>query len=201
MYPEVINNLIDSFKKFPGIGEKSAERMALHCLNLDEEVIDLFATSLKSVKKDIKRCKKCNHITDEEICSICSDANRDKHTICVVKDPKNVIQLEKIGSYRGLYHVLDGLISPLDNINPEDINIQSLVDRVQNEEVKEIILAIKPSIEGETTSLYISKILDGKNVSISKIAHGIPLDADMDYIDALTLEMALEERKFIQTNE
>lgn len=196
-YPVVIENLIECYKKLPGIGEKTAERMALYTLEMDDEVINVFSQSLKSVKKDIKRCKRCNNLSDKDICDICSDNGRDIHTICVVEEPKNVFQLEKIGSYHGLYHVLDGLISPLDNINPEDINLSSLISRIDEEGTNEIIMAVKPSVEGETTALYISKILENKNVTISKIAHGVPIGADMDYIDALTLEMALEERKNI----
>lgn len=197
IYPETINNLIECYKKLPGVGEKSAERMALYCLELDEDVLETFASSLTLLKKNIKRCKKCNNLTESDICSICADENREQKMICVVEDTKNVFQFEKIGSYHGLYHVLDGLISPLDNINPEDLNIKSLVDRIEKEKIKEVIIAVKPSIEGETTSLYISKILEGKNVIVSKIAYGVPIGADMDYVDALTLELALEERKNI----
>jgi len=197
IYPETINNLIECYKKLPGIGEKSAERMALHCLELDEEVLDMFAESLTLLKTNIKRCKKCNNLTESDICNICSNENREQKTICVVEDTKNVFQFEKIGSYHGLYHVLDGLISPLDNINPEDLNIDSLVKRIEEDDIKEVIIAVKPSIEGETTSLYISKILENKNVIVSKIAYGVPIGADMDYVDALTLELALEERKNI----
>lgn len=197
IYPETINNLIECCKKLPGIGEKSAERMALHCLEMDEEVLELFATSLTSIKKKIKRCARCNNLTESDVCNICGDESREQKLICVVEDTKNVFQFEKIGSYRGLYHVLDGLISPLDNINPEDLNIKSLVDRIEKENIKEVIIAVKPSIEGETTSLYISKILENKNVVVSKIAYGVPIGADMDYVDALTLELALEERKNI----
>ena len=197
LYPETINNLIDCYKKLPGIGEKTAERMALYCLEMDEDVLELFADSLTSVKKKIKRCKKCNNLTENEICNICDDSSRDEKMICVVEDTKNVFQFERIGSYHGLYHVLDGLISPLDNINPEDLNLKSLVERIEKENIKEVIIAVKPSIEGETTSLYISKILQDKNVTVSKIAYGVPIGADMDYVDALTLELALEERKNI----
>lgn len=197
LYPETINNLIECYKKLPGVGEKTAERMALHCLEMDEEVLDLFAASLTSIKKKIKRCKKCNNLTENEYCHICMDGSRNEKIICVVEDTKNVFQFERIGSYHGLYHVLDGLISPLDNINPEDINIKSLIERIEKESVNEVIIAVKPSIEGETTSLYISKILKEKDVVVSKIAYGVPIGADMDYVDALTLELALEERKNI----
>lgn len=197
MYPNLINNLIECFKKMPGVGEKSAERMALYALSLDQDIIDLFAHSLSHIKTDIKRCSICNNLTEEEICPICNSKNRDKDIICVVEEPKNVFQFEKIGAFNGVYHVLDGLISPLDNINPEDINLDSLIKRIEKDNIKEIIIAVKPSIEGETTALYISKLLAGKDVLISKIAHGIPLGADMDYIDPLTLELAIEERKNI----
>ena len=196
-YPKTIKDLIECFKKLPGIGEKTAERLALSTLDLDDEIIDLFKQSLENTKIKIKRCKKCNNLSEEELCEICKMKNRDINTICVVEDVKNVMILEKIGTYHGLYHVLDGLISPLDGINPEDLNISSLIERIKNENITEIILALKPSIEGETTSLYISKLLENKNIKITKLAHGIPIGVDMEYIDALTLEMALEDRKSV----
>lgn len=195
-YPNIINDLIECFKKLPGIGEKTAERLALSTLEMDDEVLNIFSDSLKDVKQKIKRCKICNNLTDEEICTICKNSDsRDKYTICVVEEPKNVILFEKVGSYQGMYHVLDGLISPLEGVNPEDINIQSLIDRIKKEKIKEIIIAVKPSVEGETTALYISKLLEGLDVVVSKIAHGVPIGVDMEYIDSLTLEMALEDRK------
>ena len=193
-YPKTIKDLIECFKKLPGIGEKTAERLALSTLEIDNEVLDLFSETLKNVKTKIKRCEKCNNLSEEDLCEICKMTNRDVNTICVVEDVKNVMIFEKVGTYKGLYHVLDGLISPLDGINPNDINISSLIERIKKEEIKEIILALKPSIEGETTSLYISKLLEQENVKITKIAHGIPIGVDMEYIDALTLEMALEDR-------
>lgn len=193
-YPNTINNLIECFKKLPGIGEKSAERMALSTIDLDQEILDLFSTSLKDVKTKIRRCKECNNLSEDELCEICKSDDRNKKIICVVEEPKNVILFEKVGTYNGLYHVLDGLISPLDNVNPEDINIDYLIKRIENSDVEEVILAVKPSIEGETTSLYISKLLENSKVKVSKIAHGIPIGVDMEYIDALTLELALEDR-------
>lgn len=197
-YPNIINDLIECFKKLPGIGEKTAERLALSTLDMDQEILDVFSESLRDVKKNIKRCKICNNLTDEDVCLICKDTSgRDRKTICVVEEPKNVILFEKVGSYNGLYHVLDGLISPLDGINPEDINIYSLVERIKKENIKEIIIAVKPSVEGETTALYISKLLEGLDVVVSKIAHGVPIGVDMEYIDSLTLEMALEDRKSV----
>lgn len=194
-YPRTIRNLIECYKKLPGIGEKTAERMALATLNLDDEIIGMFSSSLVDVKTKIKRCKICHHLTEEDVCIICQDKSRNHSTILVVEEPRNVISFEKVGTYHGTYHVLDGLISPLDGINPEDINIDSLIERIKKENIKEIILAVKPSIEGETTALYISKKLEGMDVVVSKIAHGIPLGADMEYIDSLTLGMALEDRK------
>ena len=196
-YPITIKNLINCFKKLPGIGEKNAERLALSILSMDDDDINLFSTSLLDMKQKIKRCSNCGYYSENDLCSICSSLNREKNTICVVEKPKNVALFEKMGSYHGLYHVLDGLISPLDGINPEDIKIGKLIDRIEKENIKEVIIAIKPGIEGETTSLYITKLLENKNVKISKIAHGVPLGIDMEYIDALTLEQALEDRTSI----
>lgn len=195
--PETLINLTECFKKYPGIGSKTAERIALYTTELDQEIIDLFVESLENVKTKIKRCEKCNNLSETEICHICNNENRNQKTICVVQEPKNVFQFEKIGSYKGLYYVLDGLISPLDNVNPEDINIEKLINRIIDEQIEEIIIAIKPSIEGETTTLYISKLLENKKVKISKIAYGVPIGTDIDYIDDLTLELALDERKDI----
>ena len=196
-YPKTILNLIECFKKFPGIGEKTAERLALASINMDDDIIDLFSKSLKDGKKKIKKCSRCGSLTEDDLCQICKDKTRDITTLCVVEECKNVILFEKIGSFKGVYHVLGGLISPLEGINPEDIRIDKLIDRIKNEKIKEVILAIKPSVEGETTALYIRKMLEGTNVKISKIAHGIPMGADIDYIDPLTLEMAIEDRTTI----
>lgn len=193
-YPTTILNLIECFKKLPGIGEKTAERLALSVLDFDEETVNLFSKSLKDMKSKIKRCTKCNNFSEEELCIICKDKGRNKKVLCVVEDPKNVVLFEKLGIFDGYYHVLNGLISPIDGVNPEDINLDSLIDRVKNDKVEEIILALKPSIEGETTSLYISKIFEDKKVKVSKIAHGVPMGADIDYVDSLTLELALENR-------
>ena len=196
-YPKTILNLIECFKKYPGIGEKTAERMALATLNMEEETLNLFADSLKDIKTKIKNCERCGSLTEEDVCLICKDESRNREILCVVEECKNVILFEKIGSYTGMYHVLGGLISPLEGINPEDININKLIDRIEKENIKEVILAIKPSIEGETTALYIRKTLEGKDVTVSKIAHGIPMGAEIDYIDPLTLEMAIEDRRAI----
>ena len=196
-YPKIIINIIECFKKFPGIGEKTAERMALATLNMEEDALELFSKSLKNVKTKIKKCEKCGSLTENELCEICEDNTRNHETMCVVEECKNVILFEKIGSYRGVYHVLEGLISPLEGINPEDIHIDKLIKRIKDEKIKEVILALKPSIEGETTALYISKMLEKEKVKVSKIAHGIPMGAEIEYIDPLTLEMAMEDRREI----
>ena len=195
MYPESIKNLIESFKFLPGIGEKTAERLAFSILDLEEEQVSLFSDSLLVVKEKIHPCPICNTFTDTDICFVCSDSSRDTSTLCVVEDTKSVFLFEKLGMFQGMYHVLDGLISPLDGINPEDIGLDKLIDRIKKENFKEVIFAFRPSIEGETTSLYISKKLENTGVTITKIAHGIPIGADMEYIDSLTLGMALEDRK------
>lgn len=196
-YPVTIQNLIECFKKLPGIGEKTAERYALSVLEMDDEITNLFSDSIINLKKRVKRCSICHNLTENELCFICNDSTRDNSTICVVEEPKNIMSFERAGTYNGLYHVLDGLISPLDGINPEDINIESLIKRIDNNDIKEIIIATRPCIEGETTSLYISKKIKEKNIKISKIAYGIPLGADMGYIDPLTLEISLENRQEI----
>ncbi len=200
-YPTTIQNLIECFSHLPGIGEKTAERLALSTLNFDEETIDIFAQSLKDMKTKIKRCTRCNNLAEGELCEICKDDSRETKILCVVENAKNIMLFEKLGTFRGYYHVINGLISPLDGINPEDIGIPQLIDRIKKEKIEEVILALKPSVEGETTSLYISKLLSKTNVLVSKIAHGVPLGADMDYVDALTLELALENRKTISNDD
>lgn len=196
-YPNSLNLLIESFKKLPSIGEKSAERLAFAVMNMENVDIETFANAIKDVKQKIKKCTICGNITEDTECEICKNNNRDNFIICVVEDAKNIILLEKMGSYNGKYHVLNGLISPMDGIGPDDISIESLVKRVKDNEIKEIILAISPTLEGETTSLYISKLLEGMNVTVSKIAHGIPMGADMEYLDPMTLSMALLNRNKI----
>lgn len=195
-YPKTIQNLIECFKSLPGVGEKTAERLALSLLNFDEEKINLFSSSISDIKKKVKRCKICNNLSDEDECEICKNkTSRNTDVICVVEEPKNVILFEKVGSFNGLYHVLDGLISPLDGINPEDINIGSLIKRVKENKPKEVIIALKSSIEAETTTLYIKKMLEGLDVNVTKLAQGVPIGVDMEYLDSMTLEMAFEDRK------
>lgn len=198
MYPEVLNDTISSFKKFPGIGEKSAERYALSLLEMSDEDIDNLSKNIKQVKSKLKRCKICGHLTDKDICSICSDSNRTDNLICVVEDYKSVFMFEKSGTFDGKYHVLNGLISPMDGVYPEDINISDLVDRTKNlDDTAELIIALKPSIEGETTTLYIKKIFENKKIKISRLSYGIPMGVDLDYLDSITLDRALIDRKDI----
>lgn len=193
-YPDSLNELIESFKKLPGIGEKTAERLAFSVMNMDNDTVILFSNSLKNVKNKIKRCTICGNITENNICYICKNEARDNNIICVVEDAKNVISLEKMGSYNGKYHVLNGLISPMDGKGPDDISIDSLISRVKKDDIKEVIIAISPTLEGETTSLYITKLLENTKVVVSKIAYGIPMGADMEYLDPMTLSMALLNR-------
>ena len=193
-YPDSLNELIESFKKLPGIGEKTAERLAFSVMNMDNDTVILFSNSLKNVKNKIKRCTICGNITENNICDICKNEARDNNIICVVEDAKNVISLEKMGTYNGKYHVLNGLISPMDGKGPDDISIDSLISRVKKDDIKEVIIAISPTLEGETTSLYITKLLENTKVVVSKIAYGIPMCADMEYLDPMTLSMALLNR-------
>jgi recombination protein RecR len=171
--------------------------MALVMVDFDKEKLTSFANSINDVKSKIRRCSICNNLSEDEICDICKDNSREKNIICVVEDVKNIMLFEKNGIFNGQYHVLNGLISPLNGITPSDINLQSLLDRVNKDNIKEIIIAVKPSIEGEATALYISKKLENTDVIVSKIAHGVPMGADMEYIDAITLETALCDRKKI----
>ena len=197
MYPKSIKNLIESFKYFSGIGEKTAERLAFSVLGMDKEQIECLSQSLIDVKNNIIRCQVCNNLTEDDVCSICLDKTRNKNILCVVEDPKTIFSIEKIGTFQGYYHVLNGLISTFDGINPEDLKLDKLIDRIINESFKEVIIAVKPCIEGEMTALYIKNVLSGLNVEVTRIASGIPMGADMEYIDALTLERAFDNRKII----
>ena len=196
-YPESLNELIESFKKIPGIGEKSAERYALALSELDNDEKEDFINSINDVKNNLKKCRICGNLSDSDECKICSDESRDSNLICVVEDYKSVIMFEKSGTFKGKYHILNGLISPIDGIYPEDINISSLIERITEPEKTEVIMAIKPSVEGEATSLYIKKILESKKVKVSRLSYGIPVGVDIDYLDSITLDRALLDRKEI----
>lgn len=197
LYPNTLEKLITFYKKLPTIGEKSAERLALATLDLDDDLITEFSENLKVAKEKLKPCTICNNLTDQEICPICADESRDHSLICVIEDYKSVFSFEKAGNYKGVYHVLNGLISPINNIGPEDITISSLVKRIDEIKNPELILALKSSIEGETTTLYIKKIFEKKDVTISRLSYGLPMGAEIDYLDILTLDKALEDRKKI----
>lgn len=197
MYPESLRLLVESLKYFPGIGEKTAERLAFSVLEMEDEQISLLVEALSSLKESLKCCDECNVLAEKEICDICSDNTRE-NTLCVVEDSKSVFLFEKLGMFGGKYHVLNGLISPLDGINPEDIGIPKLLDRINKYAFNEIIFAFKPTIEGETTALYIKKILDGLNIKVTRLASGLPMGADMEYIDSLTLERAIRDRKELE---
>lgn len=196
-YPEKLEQLIEFYKKLPGVGEKSAERMALATLLIPLEEIEMASKVLVDAKKELHPCPNCGNLTDLDICNICSDENRDQNTICVIEDFKSVFAFEKSRKYRGVYHVLNGLISPMDDIGAEDINLSSLVKRVQSLDNPELILALKGTIEGETTTLYIKKIFEEKNVIISRLSYGLPIGAEIDYLDMITIDKALSDRKKI----
>ena len=197
MYPKSIKNLIESFKFFPGIGEKTAERLAFSVLNLEKEQVDNLSKSISDAKNKIKRCSVCNNLSENDICDICKDTKRNSDFLCVVEDPKTVFSIEKIGTFHGYYHVLNGLISSLNDFNPDDLRLDKLIERIQKDQFKEVIIAVKQCIEGEMTALYINSILSCLNIKVTRIASGIPMGADMEYIDALTLEKAFDNRKSI----
>ncbi len=194
-YPEPISKLMESFMKLPGIGPKTAARLAFFVLGMKEDTVLDFAKALVDAKRNLSFCSVCGHITDVDPCQICQDSSRDRSMICVVQDPKDVIAMEKMRDYTGLYHVLQGAISPMDGIGPEDINVPSLLTRLQDEEVKELILATNPTIEGEATAMYISRLVRPSGIRTTRIAHGLPVGGDLEYADEVTLSKALEGRR------
>ena len=197
MYPKSLKNLIESFKYFQGIGEKTAERLAFSVLSMDLEQVDNLSENIKKARHNIKRCTICNNLSEEDICGICSDNTRNKDILCVVEDSKTVFSIEKLGTFNGYYHVLNGLISSFNNINPEELRIDLLIERIKKNKYKEVVVAVKQCIEGEMTALYINSVLSDLNIKVTRIASGIPMGADMEYIDALTLEKAFDNRKTI----
>lgn len=195
IYPDILYTIIEYFKKLPGIGERTAERYALALINLKEDELEDFSSNISQIKKTLRKCEICGHLTDMDVCKICSDDTKNKKLICVVEDYKSVFMFEKMGNFDGVYHVLGGLISPIDGINPDDLNIASLVNRCRSQKGTELIIALKPTIEGDTTTLYIKKVLEKDNVKITRLSYGIPMGAEIDYLDVLTLERALSDRK------
>ena len=193
MYPKTFDDLIYEFQKLPGVGAKTAERYAFTVLGWSEEEISEFSDILRFLKKNVKKCTRCGNLTEGEICDFCNDSSRNQNIICVVQNPKDISTIESMQEYNGVYHVLDGLINTQKGILPDQLNIMSLVDRINND-TEEVILALDPTVEGETTSLYISKLLEGK-CRVTRLAHGIPVGSHLDYTDAMTLLKAFEGRK------
>ncbi|OGX38001.1 MAG: recombination protein RecR [Omnitrophica WOR_2 bacterium RIFCSPLOWO2_12_FULL_50_9] len=196
-YPKLIENLIAQFSKFPGIGRRSAERMVFWVLNHPQEEVEAMAKSLLALKEGLRFCRLCNNLSDTEICLVCSDTSRDDATICVVEEPKDVLAIERTGSFKGHYHVLLGAISPADGRGPEDLKIQHLLNRVHAQNIKEVVIATDPDNEGEMTALYLTKQLRPTGVKISRIGLGIPVGSSLEYADLSTLSMSLQARREI----
>lgn len=196
-YAKPLNKLINELSRLPGIGGKTAQRLAFHILSMDEKSAMELANAISDAKKSMTYCSVCGNLTDTDPCAICSDDSRDKSTICVVESPKDVVAMEKIREYRGYYHVLHGAISPMDGIGPDDINLRSLIVRLQDEAVKELIIATNPNIEGEATAMYIARLIKPSGIKVTRIAHGIPVGGDLEYADEVTLLKALEGRREI----
>lgn len=191
------SNLVDKFEMLPGIGRKTAQRLAYFILGLPKDKARSFADAILDVQSKIKYCKICKNITDEEICSICKSETREKSIICVVEEPKDVMFLERIGSMEVSYHVLHGVISPINGIGPDQIYIKELLSRIEKENVKEVIMATNPTVEGEATAMYISKLLKPMNIKVTRLAYGIPVGGELEYADEITLQRSLEGRSEI----
>lgn len=196
-YSPTIEKLIENFEKLPSIGHKTATRLAFHMLNLNDEGVTEFINSIIEAKKNLKYCSKCFNITDTDSCPICSSPKRDQSIICVVEDVKDVVAMEKTHEFKGVYHVLHGSISPMNGIGPEDIKIKELLERLKDIDVKEIIIATNPRVEGEATAIYLSKLIKPIGIKVTRIAHGIPVGGDLEYTDEVTLSKALEGRREI----
>lgn len=195
-YPRPLNKLINELSKLPGIGGKTAQRLAFHILNLTDNEAASLADAIVGAKRSLHYCSVCGNLTDQDPCLICSDANRDPSVICVVETPQDVMAMERIREYNGLYHVLHGAISPVEGIGPNDINLKSLITRLQSDDrVKEIIIATNPNIEGEATAMYISRLIKPSGIRVTRIAHGIPVGGDLEYADEVTLLKAIEGRR------
>ncbi len=194
-YPKPLAKLIGELSKLPGIGYKSAQRLAFHILSLDDEEASGLAEAILYAKKEMKYCSVCGNLTDQDPCVICSDQARRRDLICVVESPKDVAAMERIKDFNGLYHVLHGVISPMEGVGPEDINLRSLIERLQQEDVKELIIATNPNIEGEATAMYIARLIKPAGIKVSRIAHGLPVGGDLEYADEVTLLKAMEGRR------
>lgn len=197
LYTASFSKLIDVFRKMPGVGSKSAVRMAYHILSLSDEETNEIITAISDAKKKIHYCSVCQNITESDPCEICSNPKRDRSVLCVMDKPKDVIALEKTREYNGMYHVLHGSISPMDGIGPDDLKIKELIQRISSGDFKEVIMANNPSIEGEATAMYISKLVKPFGVKVSRIAYGVPVGGDLEYADQVTLAKAIEGRREI----
>lgn len=196
-YAAPIAKLIEAFTRLPGIGNKTAQRLAFYLLDMPQKEAEELAYAIINAKRSIRYCEVCCNITDKDKCSICSDGKRDESIICVVEDPRDVVAMEKTREFKGLYHVLHGAISPMDDIGPDEIRIKELLSRIRTGNIKEIILATNPNIEGEATAMYISKLIKPLGVKTTRIAHGVPVGGDLEYADEVTLMKALEGRREI----
>ncbi|SHJ33915.1 recombination mediator RecR [Lutispora thermophila] len=196
-YAAPIAKLIEAFTKLPGIGSKTAQRLAFYLLDMPQNEAEELAYAIINAKRNVRYCEVCSNITDNDRCNICSDPKRDNSVICVVEDPRDVVAMEKTREYKGLYHVLHGAISPMDGIGPDDIRIKELLARLGDDNVKEVILATNPNIEGEATAMYISKLIKPLGIKTTRIAHGVPVGGDLEYADEVTLMKALEGRREI----
>ena len=194
-YSPSIEKLIESFEKLPSIGHKTAVRLAFHMLDLGEEDTNEFINSIVNAKTNLKYCNSCYNISDTDPCPICSSPKRDSSVICVVEDVRDIMAMERTHEFKGVYHVLHGTISPMNGIGPEDIKIKELLNRIGNDNIKEIIIATNPRVEGEATAIYLSKIIKPLGVTVTRIAHGIPVGGDLEYTDEITLSKALEGRR------
>lgn len=196
-YALPIANLIEQLSKLPGIGRKTAQRLAFYILEMEGLEAEKLSHSILNAKEKIKFCSICQNLTDEDPCYICTNDKRDKSIICVVEGAKDLIAMERSRDYKGQYHILHGVISPMDNIGPSDIKVKELLTRLSNDEVKEIIIATNPTVEGEATSLYLSKLIKPLGIKVTRIAHGIPVGGDLDYFDEVTISKAMENRREI----
>lgn len=194
-YPEPIARLMDSFMKLPGIGAKTAARLAFFCMDMREEDVLNFANSLISCKRDLRMCSVCGNVTQEDPCEICADTTRDRTKILVVEDARDVMSMERMKEYKGLYHVLHGVLSPMEGTGPDDINITSLITRLQNPEVEEVIIATNATAEGEATAMYLSRLIKPAGIKVTRLAHGLAVGSDIEYADEMTLFRAIEGRR------
>jgi recombination protein RecR len=194
-YPKPLAKLIGELSKLPGIGYKTAQRLAFHILALEDAEANALADSITEAKREMKYCSICGNLTDNDPCIICSDGSRSTDVICVVESPRDVMAMERIRDFNGLYHVLHGVISPMEGVGPEDINLKSLITRLQQSDVKELIVATNPNIEGEATAMYIARLIKPAGIKVTRIAHGLPVGGDLEYADEVTLLKAVEGRR------